>query len=244
MNDCEGRDQVVGAINQGGWRSYEPPLPDVISKICNGWKPVFFDIGANTGYYSLLAASAGAKKVYAFEPVPSIYEIFLKNIQESAMSKIIETHQLGVGDVNDCLSLYIPDAGHGLIETSASLNKEFRGHHSAEFKVDVITLDSFSKTIGDKLFDQQILMKIDVETLEPEVIMGGRDFISDFRPVIAIEILPDSNVDFFENFCSNLKYDHIWLRSGHGFEVTHGRILTSLDHRDHLLIPREKAGIL
>ncbi|HRT24877.1 MAG TPA: hypothetical protein P5033_12440 [Anaerohalosphaeraceae bacterium] len=35
---------------------------------------VFVDIGANHGYFSLLAAKAGAKAVYAFEPISYTFE--------------------------------------------------------------------------------------------------------------------------------------------------------------------------
>ena len=42
---------------------------------------VFFDIGSNIGYYSLLAASASNDSIetYAFEPMPSIYDYLVKN---------------------------------------------------------------------------------------------------------------------------------------------------------------------
>ncbi|NVO05051.1 MAG: FkbM family methyltransferase [Rhodoferax sp.] len=244
MNDCGGRDQVVNAVNQFGWRGYEPPLPEVIAKICRGWKPVFVDVGANTGYYSLLAACSGASKVYAFEPVPSIYQIFTDNIRESALQQQITTFDVGIGEQPGSFTLYLPEAGHGLIETSASLNKDFRATHSAEFEVEVTTLDAFGQREAASLAGQQLLMKIDVETLEPQVILGGLQFIAAYRPVIAIEILPGTDVGFFERFCADQNYDHIWLRPGSAFDITGAAIETSLQHRDHLLIPREKTGAL
>jgi FkbM family methyltransferase len=244
MNDCGGRDQVVLAVDASGWRGYEPPLPEVVAKICRGWKPVFVDVGANTGYYSLLAATTGASKVYAFEPVPSIYQIFTNNISESALQQRITTYDMGVGESPGSFTLYLPEAGHGLIETSASLNKDFRATHSAEFKVEVTTLDAFGAREAASLAGQQVLMKIDVETLEPQVIQGGLQFIAAHRPVIAIEILSGTEAGFFETFCAEHHYDHIWLRPDSAFQVTGSTIETSLQHRDHLLIPREKTGSL
>src|SRR5207244_3837576 len=43
---------------------------------------VFFDIGSNIGYYSLLASSVTNKKikVYAFEPMPSAHSFLVDNI--------------------------------------------------------------------------------------------------------------------------------------------------------------------
>lgn len=244
MNDCGGRDQVVAAVTQGGWRSYEAPLPEVIAKLCKGWKPVFVDVGANTGYYSLLAVAAGARQVFAYEPVPSIHKIFADNIAESSMQEQITLYDLGVGEATGSFTLYLPDAGHGLIETSASLNKDFRSKHSAEFNVEVTTLDLFGQSHAAELQGHQVLMKIDVETLEPQVIKGGMQFIATHRPVIAIEILPGSDIAFFESFCTEQNYQHMWLRPGQGFELSSGSIEASLQHRDHLLIPGEKAGTM
>jgi FkbM family methyltransferase len=244
MNDCGGRDQVVTAVNDNGWRGYEPPLPTVIAKICKGWNPVFIDVGANTGYYSLLAAVTGASRVYAFEPVPSIFQIFKSNIAESALAGKITTYDTGIGETEGSFTLYLPLDGHGLIETSASLNKDFRAQHSAQMEVAVTTLDAFGQAEEAGLAGQQVLMKIDVETLEPEVIRGGGQFIEKYRPVIAIEILPGSDVAFFEKFCAEYRYDHIWLRPEQPLDISAAGIETSLHMRDHLLIPKEKTGAL
>jgi FkbM family methyltransferase len=244
MDDCGGRDQVVVAVNQGGWRNYEAPLPEIIAKLCRGLNPIFVDVGANTGYYSLLAIASGASKVFAFEPVPSIHEIFTKNIKESAMTRQITLFELGIGEANGSFTLYLPESGHGLVETSASLNKDFRSSHSDEYKVEVITLDYFGDKHHSELVEQQVVMKIDVETFEPQVILGGLNFIHTHRPVIAIEILPGSDIVFFENFCREQNYEHIWLRPGQPIELAHGSIEASIVHRDHLLVPAEKTGSL
>src|SRR5690606_323848 len=51
---------------------------------------VFLDIGANIGYYSLLASAVTDKKikVFAFEPMPAIYDYLLKNIKCNGFSNI------------------------------------------------------------------------------------------------------------------------------------------------------------
>src|SRR4051794_1125409 len=41
-----------------------------------------YDIGANCGYYSLLAAQAGAT-VYAFEPVDATFETLERNVRQA-----------------------------------------------------------------------------------------------------------------------------------------------------------------
>src|SRR5947208_7537370 len=41
-----------------------------------------YDVGANCGYYSLLAAQAGAT-VYAFEPVATTFEALRRNLEQA-----------------------------------------------------------------------------------------------------------------------------------------------------------------
>jgi hypothetical protein len=66
------KDQVCINIMRFGWHGYEPPIPMIIAKLIKHKKSIFVDIGANTGYYSLLAFSANVSHVYSFEPMPYI----------------------------------------------------------------------------------------------------------------------------------------------------------------------------
>ena len=44
----------------------------------------FYDVGANFGWFSLLAARLGAARVFAFEPNPRLAELFLKTMSVNA----------------------------------------------------------------------------------------------------------------------------------------------------------------
>lgn len=237
MDDCGGRDQVVRAISQSNWSQYEPPLPTLIARYCQRWQPIFIDIGANTGYYSLLAASVGASHVWAFEPVPEIRDIFKSNVNESALLKKITIISDALGDNIGEFDLFLPNNSHGLIETSASLNRNFRDNHSGIFKVAVSTLDQYFKELIDFDNPQKILMKIDVESLEPQVLKGGELFIKKLQPCIVVEILPGSDVAYFQDFAKNNNYTHFWLNSDNNIAPSGNIIQTSFEHRDHLFIP-------
>jgi len=80
MDSCGGRDQVARQISAQGWRAYEAPLPTLIEAWCSRLQAVFLDIGANTGFYSLLAATSGARHVHAFEPVTEIADVLKANV--------------------------------------------------------------------------------------------------------------------------------------------------------------------
>ena len=74
---------------------WEPEETELLKKII---KPgdVFVDVGANLGYYALLAARVGASHVYAFEAQPSTYELLGKNVIINWMTKFITYEHLAV----------------------------------------------------------------------------------------------------------------------------------------------------
>ncbi len=232
MQSCGGRDQVVRAAVNGGWLAYEPPMPVLIARHAQVRRSVFIDIGANTGFYSLLAASCGASRVFSFEPVPDIRSIFSGNVQRSGLKDVIHISPEALGERPGSFELYLPDAGHGLIETSASLNKNFRKVHSAKINVQVNTIDEFFKNVPlDR--EDAIVIKIDVESLESAVVMGGQKFISDFLPNITVELLPNCDTRLVK-FLLDLGYLHFEMKGSNLNFTSH--INLSLEHRDHFFI--------
>ncbi|MGC1134908.1 MAG: FkbM family methyltransferase [Nitrososphaeraceae archaeon] len=78
--------QLIGATTNGD-------VVSVFAKKEYEWLPVkdkiVIDIGANIGDSSIYFASRGARKVYAFEPQPSLYELAQRNIELSDLLDII-----------------------------------------------------------------------------------------------------------------------------------------------------------
>lgn len=236
---CENRDQVSTAAMKSGWKSYESPLPLLIARTSLIQNMTFLDIGANTGYYSLISALAGAKEVHAFEPVPFIADIMEKNIELNFPdSKKISLHRIAICDTNEISTIYMPDQGHGLIETSASLNRDFRSAHSAEFSVNSQTLDTYLEE-NTTLSDSELVIKIDVESLEPQVLMGAQKTISTKRPLIFLEILPNTNEKFFYEWAYKNNYAHASIQPPNQVIPT-TTIEGSLNFRDHIFYPAEK----
>lgn len=239
MQDCAGRDQVVRAVARGGWAAYEPPLPRLIARLCDRWQPLFLDVGANTGYYSLLAAGMGAAHVWAFEPVPDIRAILQANVQETGWARRISVSPLALSDREGTSSLFLPDAGHGLVETSASLNPGFRARHQGAIEVQVSTLDAFMAGQPQGCDAPDVLMKVDVESLEPQVLRGAAAWMARRRPLVVMELLPQSDEAFFTAFLQGQGYTRFHLKPGG--QLTGSKALGGLSdqHRDHLLVPDE-----
>lgn len=55
------------------------------------------DVGANIGYYTLIAARKGCKKVFAFEPNPRSVELLRMSVEANRFADIVTIHRIAVG---------------------------------------------------------------------------------------------------------------------------------------------------
>lgn len=239
MERCGGRDQVVRQIEARGWRSYEAPLPVVLSRLIASSPTVFLDIGANSGFYSLLAVLAGASEVRAFEPIPFISELFCRNVTHSFAGEAapITLYRQAVAEREGMAEIFMPDQEHGLIETSASLNAGFRSSHSEVLQVPLTTVDRHLQE-HPLPAAHLLVIKIDVESCEQQVLAGAGDTIANHRPLIITEILPGADLNFYQRFLQEQGYAHHALVPPAEL-IAMEQIVASDFIRDHLLVPME-----
>jgi FkbM family methyltransferase len=213
MCDCHGRDQVVTKILAEGWQSFEQPLPSVLRQLISRGPCAYLDVGANTGFYSLLAALSGASEVRAFEPLPSARRILKRNLRCNAArhQTPVSVFPCALSDQGGLMSLFLPLQGHGLVETSASLNSSFKAEHGGVLRVKTTTVD---KHLAEFPLETalQLIIKIDAEGGERQVLEGARKTIRARRPWLIVEILPPADREFFEVLARENRYRLLPLR--------------------------------
>lgn len=152
---------------------------------------VVFDVGANTGMYSLLTKSVNpSAAVYGFEPVKRTHDKYAANCKLNNYE--VRAEWMAVSDFTGELTLYdIPEANN----YSATLNKEFSDvrhvtHKDTRFetKVPATTLKDYIEANNITNID---LMKVDVEMHEPEALRGMGEYLQKFQPTLLIEIFTD-----------------------------------------------------
>jgi FkbM family methyltransferase len=122
---------------------------------------VILDIGANVGYYSLIAAQlVGEKgKVFAFEPAPDNFAFLTKNIEVNGFGNIIPVPK-GVSNKSGKGSLFLLDA------PDEHTMREHNEKRATE--VEVTSVDEFMGNINRPVD----LIKMDVEGSEMRVLEG------------------------------------------------------------------------
>lgn len=165
-----------------GFTGYEGPSINVFYHLSRKSR-VVFDIGANVGYFSLIAAAANKQaKVYSFEPIKYVFDRLRRNIGINGFDNIIAVNSI-VGDSNDPVSFYAPQID-GI--SHAGSTKKGWAEGTTEIKVESVTGDSYK---GLKNTGKVDLLKMDCEFHEVEVLNGMTDILEQDKPIILMEIL-------------------------------------------------------
>lgn len=155
---------------------------------------VFFDIGANIGYYSLVAKAFNKEvKVFGFEPMPAANKYFHLNAEANKIDDIT-IEKTALSDFTGDAKFYsIYKAKYDEIEDHLSgdggLSFSQSGARSkSEFNVSCDTLDNYvSKKLAPN--EKIDLIKLDTEASEHLVLSGGANVLTNHRPIIQCEIL-------------------------------------------------------
>ena len=170
---------VSTSIATTGWLNLS--LTAFIKKVL---KPgmTFVDVGANIGYFTLLAARiVGQGHVYAFEPEQTNFELLSKSVKANDLENV-DIYQKVLSDKEGLTKLYLADSTQPQSH-SLTFQKDRRS-------IDVIstTLDSFWNSIGRPQID---FLKIHVGGDEATVLAGGSEVLQQTRPWIATMFVPD-----------------------------------------------------
>lgn len=226
----DGRDSFKNSLYWCGLAGFEPRSVSSVWPIFK-WADTFFDIGANTGVYALIAKSANtAITIEAFEPVPNICSWLVKNCEINDLGDIgLNTYPLA--DEVALKTFYINETRFSL-PTSASLQSDFIAQHSQLLRVGARILDDFvdSREIGSRVF-----LKVDVEGAEVAVLTGGQRFLKKFRPLIMCEFLDEASFHDVARLVSCFDYQIMAIGDSGPF-CTSGEYCSSAEN-NYLLIP-------
>jgi len=134
---------------------------------------VFVDVGANVGYFTLLAAKLGAD-VIAYEPTPSVFKRLAENVALNSLdARLVNAAAM---DRAGTFPLYLSDEdpeANSLFGSGGSIS------------VSAVRLDEDLLSRGISRVD---VLKIDAEGAEPLVLDGARNLLVSQSPAIILEV--------------------------------------------------------
>lgn len=158
---------------------------------------VVVDIGANVGNHTIYWGKISkVKKIYAFEPVKSIFNILVKNVEINNLLGKVKLYNIGLSD----------KMSKGKIET---YNLDILGGTSIseidDGDLELNKLDNINEINEEQKID---FVKIDVEYFEKYVLLGASTFFTRYTPIVFIESYQGVNqYDFVYSYFKNLNYN-------------------------------------
>ena len=172
MSTINGESFEVPYNSQDWYRHFEPVTRDVIARSLK-YGSTFVDVGANVGYFSVLASRlvGPTGKVHAFEPAPDTLPILKRNLRKHK-ARNIELHSVALSDKSgerafnltsdQCCSGFVPGPYHPVIKTAVVQQRR----------------------LDDVVRGQVDFVKIDIEGTESEALLGMNRIIQE-NPRIA-----------------------------------------------------------
>lgn len=163
----------------------EQPVQDALCRLLSPGD-VFYDVGANVGFFSLLAARlvGPTGRVVAFEPALDNVAVLAGNVRRNRADNVLisaeaVSHTTGV----ERLSLASFSGGHSLVRRSAD---------GWAALVETVSLDDFAARRGVAAPD---VVKIDVEGAEVAVLEGMSSLLTAGGPALIVEVDGSTSAD-------------------------------------------------
>ena len=145
----------------------------------------FLDVGAQLGYFTLLAAwlVGDTGQVHSFEPTARTFELLQLNAgfkHNVHLNRVAVTSRSGIATLND----YGPRFGAFNSMYDNKLPRQAGRVNTTKFQVPAISIDEYVEAAGLT----PNFVKIDAESADYEILTGIEDTLKRCRPLISVEV--------------------------------------------------------
>ena len=170
---------------------------------------VFYDIGANIGFYSLIAEMENDNiKVVGFEPATGPLHYFKENVKVNNL-KNIKVEPLALSEKEGKITFHeIKNQKYKYLEHNlageSNAGSKTKGRNYVLTDVNTTTLDKYVK---DNHVDNIDLMKMDTEGTEHLILEQSQHVLSIMKPIIICETLFNTIEPQLESILSSYGYE-------------------------------------
>lgn len=163
---------------------------------------VILDVGANIGVMTYhLSKRFPERKIIAIEPMPSNFMV-LKSICEKYQLNNVELVPLAVGESNKDIEMVLPVDKKVRMQGLAHVVHDSIGEWN-EGELVKVSCDTLDNIAAD---EQVAAIKMDIENFEYYALLGGKELIQKFHPVIYLELWENENRTNCFQFLTELGY--------------------------------------
>jgi len=173
---------------------------------------IFYDIGANYGYFTLLAQEfIKTGEIHSFEPNPIIFELLkinadIRNFPNTHLNELALSNKKGI------VEFYDRQITGFSFQSSLIKKEDLRNYKVIKVR---------SEKIDDYISDHRppTVMKIDVEGAEKMILEGSKNLLKNYSPLIIIEIF--NNEPYFETvkILKNYGYSSFYFNNAGNLEL-------------------------
>lgn len=178
---------------------YEPHITEYILRNLRAGD-TFIDIGANVGYYALMASILVGNKgvVIAFEPEKENFIRLMRNINLNKFANITYINKAVAREKGErVLNIHpLNEGGHSIERLEINKEKEKLSHTHLKQRVQSVSLDEYVDRI--RLVNKACIIKIDVEGFELEVLRGMQNILALSNPPKIICEVSKKKEEIFE----------------------------------------------
>lgn len=211
------KDRILDLDRNATWEEMESTF--IVNNLSQG--DVFVDVGANIGYFSMLAAQQKAGKVFAIEPMPKSYGMLKMNIEHNMFTDVIEPVNVAMGS-REHTAKFTCSLGP---KNHMEYDVDDIHHDLPMIEIKVTTLDNF---LADRKEVNRIdFVKVDIEGAEHSFLLGAEKTIQTFKPIVMMEIEEhrltkyNATAENIFSFMNDLGYKYLSVAEG---SITQGDI--------------------
>jgi FkbM family methyltransferase len=212
--------------------------PEVTNFLIHTLKPgdTFIDIGANLGYFTVLASSLVGQngRVISFEPLRTTFEYCKSNIELNQL-KNADLYKYALWDKNQIKEFNFSDFDGG--DSHAVSTENVYNNTSIKEKVECIKMDQLNLRPNT--------IKMDIEGSEPFALSGMYKTLEEFRPTIVLEVNRFCLKNYF-----GLDSEDIWnILSGLNYKISllsekNQELIKTLKHLNELCPPNQLINVV
>lgn len=170
-----------------GMEFYEPESVFLLNELLTD-DSVFFDVGANIGYYALhVGICRPGIRVIAFEPHPGNFGLLSSNVKNNNLSSVT-CERMAVSSSRGTAELHLSSSA-----MSSSLEEGFS--HLSNGQAVEVPMESIDRYMEDKGITGPAVFKIDVEGHEKQALEGMAKTLAAIKPDLLMEVAETFETD-------------------------------------------------